>query len=314
MANGKTICTVCNYIFDEALGEPRQAISPRVKFDDLPESWQCPECGSSKDMFQPCSCVAYSVYEHTCVRPNRERAVALPTSSVRQLVAEQPALAAVLEQYSIEYCHGTKATLQEACNEKGIAVEAVVEKLLAAERQEPSPPEPDWTKVSLRELAEYIVASYHQPLRKELPRLVELAEKVAKFHGKKHPEMIQLLDVLKSFRQELELHMEKEELILFPAISGIEAGGSPKAFGCRGGVEHPIEVMKQEHGDADEAITRMRRLTNNYTPPSDACNTFNVLLYSLAKLELEMQQHVQKENNILFPRALALPKSQAVRV
>jgi regulator of cell morphogenesis and NO signaling len=256
------------------------------------------------------------------VHPNGEKTAASPRLEwsensladlpVRTLIAGHPALAPVLEEHGIEYCRGVKATLQEACHEKNIAVEEIVQQLLAVDRNDLS--EPDWTGSSLRELAKHIVDTYHQPLRKELSRLIGLAEKVARFHGKRHPEMIQLLRVLNSFRQQLELHMEKEELILFPAISGIEAGGNPKAFGCRGGIEHPIEVMKLEHDDADEAILKMRKLTNNYAPPADACNTFKVLLFSLAKLEMDMHQHVQKENNVLFPRALALTRAEAVQI
>src|SRR5262249_49565704 len=149
-------------------------------------------------------------------------------------------------------------------------------------------------------------------LREELPRLSQLAEKVARVHGENHPEMTELVDVFKPFREQLELHMQKEELILFPGIAGIEAGGAPRAFGCGGGVEHPIEVMTQEHDDAGEALAKMRRLTNDYTPPADACNTFKVLLHSLANLELDMQQHVHKENNILFPRTLDLAQSASM--
>lgn len=67
MTKAKTICTVCNYIYDESLGELRQNIFPGLKFDELPNEWRCPECGSDKDMFQPCSCVSFPLYEQTCI-------------------------------------------------------------------------------------------------------------------------------------------------------------------------------------------------------------------------------------------------------
>ena len=67
MSNAKTICTVCNYIYDEALGEPTQNIPPSLKFNDLSDQWKCPECESGKEMFQPCSCVSLPIYEQTCV-------------------------------------------------------------------------------------------------------------------------------------------------------------------------------------------------------------------------------------------------------
>src|SRR5262249_37167789 len=95
MSNGKTICTVCNYIYDEALGEASQHTSPSSKFDDLPDEWRCPECGSSKEMFQPCSCVSLHIYEQTCVRPGHSwegqpLMSALAAIPLGQLVAERP--------------------------------------------------------------------------------------------------------------------------------------------------------------------------------------------------------------------------------
>ncbi|MBX9880197.1 MAG: iron-sulfur cluster repair di-iron protein [Candidatus Obscuribacterales bacterium] len=315
MTNGKTICTVCNYIFDEKLGEPRQAISPAVKFEDLPDNWQCPECNSSKDMFQPCSCVSFHIYEQTCVRPaenaSQRESAQMSALPVGLLVSQDPKRACVLEQYGIDYCCGGKVTLAEACRQRNLSLQEVLTKLVAAGQKDPAGAEPDWTQSSLKELVHHIVSSYHQPLRQELPRLKALAEKVAKVHGDNHPKMLKVLDVLKTFKDKLELHMQKEELILFPGISALEDGGNPTSFGCGGGIEHPIEVMIQEHDDAGEAMFAMRTLTNNYTPPEDACDTFKVLLHSLAKLELDMHQHVHKENNILFPRAIDYLKSAA---
>jgi regulator of cell morphogenesis and NO signaling len=134
---------------------------------------------------------------------------------------------------------------------------------------------------------------------------MQLAQKVAKVHGDNHPEMVKLAGIFEHFKMQLELHMQKEEMILFPAIACMESGTPGPAFGC-GGIENPIYVMTQEHEDAGDALSEMSRLTNGYTPPEDACNSFKVLLFSLARLASEMHQHVHKENYILFPRAIAL--------
>lgn len=307
MSNGKTICTVCNYIYDEAIGEPSKGIGPSIKFDDLSDDWTCPVCDSAKDMFQPCSCVSLHIYEQTCASRNP-----LAAKAIAQLVAEQPDRACLFEQYGLDYCCGGRKTLQQACAQKSVNLDEVLEKVSALDaKRNPSKMEPDWKKTSLKELIDHIITCYHQPLRSDLPRISQLAEKVAKVHGERHPEMIELAEIFKPFREQLELHMQKEELILFPGISSIESSGSPRAFGCGGGVDHPIEVMTHEHDDAGEALSTMRRLTNGYTAPADACNTFKVLLHELAKLELEMHAHVHKENNILFPRTLELSKGAA---
>lgn len=317
MANGKTICTVCNYIYDESLGEAKQNIPPSLQFDDLPEEWRCPECGSAKEMFQPCSCVSIHIYEQTCVPSDRGSLPAhestLATTAVGRLIAEHPEFACVLEQFGIDYCCGGAKTLADACRKKGIPIASVIEAIDAAANLM-QPDEKDWTAVSLSELIDHIVSRYHQRLRQDLPRIAELAEKVARVHGQSHPRMVELAAVFRQFRDELEQHMQKEELILFPGIARIAAGGSPKTFGCGGGLEHPIEVMMQEHDSAGEALARMRTLSDGYTPPPDACGSFKLLLHSLAGLELDMHQHVHKENNILFPRALALAEASCSRV
>lgn len=315
MKNGKTICTVCNYIFDEKVGEPRQDIPASLKFDDLADEWRCPECNSAKDMFQPCSCVSYSLYEQTCVVHREEQAVSSNgavsrATPVGQLVADRPARACILEAHGIDYCCGGKTTLEDACQKKGIRVEDVLEKLLAVDRKE-EPNAIDWTTAKLADLVDHIVTDYHQPLRQELARVTPLVEKVARVHGDNHPEMITVKDVFNRFKAQLELHMQKEEMVLFPGIVSMETTGSPQIFGCGGGIEHPIDVMSQEHDEAGEALRTMRHLTNDYTPPEDACNTFKVLLFSLIQIESEMHQHVHKENSILFPRALALQKPTA---
>lgn len=45
-------CTVCSYIYDPAIGDVDNGIIPGTKFEDLPDSWICPECGVGKDEFE----------------------------------------------------------------------------------------------------------------------------------------------------------------------------------------------------------------------------------------------------------------------
>lgn len=316
MTTAKTICTVCNYIYDEALGEPRQDISPSLAFANLAEDWKCPECSSAKEMFQPCSCVSLPIYEKTCVAHQKDgiapgakvinsNSDLSKSTAVGQLVAQSPARACVFEELKIDYCCGGNVSLEEACLKQKLDVEQVLQKLRAVDQKD-NDNEKDWTKADLRDLVDHIITAYHQPLRQELTRISQLAEKVSRVHGGNHPEMVEVLNIFNHCKAQLELHMQKEEMVLFPGIKAMEATGTPQIFGCGGGIEHPIEVMTQEHDDAGEALGAMRRLTDNYTPPADACGTFKVLLYSLAQFESEMHQHVHKENNILFPRALAL--------
>ena len=45
-------CTVCGYIYDPAIGDSTQGIEPPTAFEDLPDTWICPECGVGKDQFE----------------------------------------------------------------------------------------------------------------------------------------------------------------------------------------------------------------------------------------------------------------------
>ncbi len=226
--------------------------------------------------------------------------------SVGELVAQHPPFAGVFERRGIDYCCGGKIALEDACRKKGLNVDVIIEELISSDLTNQPSVEPDWSQASLNELIEHILKAYHNPLRLELRRILPLAEKVSRVHGENHPEMIELLSIFSRLRDQLELHMQKEEMILFPTIASMESGQGRQMFGCGGGIEHPIEVMLREHEDAGEAMNAMNKLTNSYTPPADACNTFKVLLHSLARFEAEMHQHVHKENNILFPRAISL--------
>jgi len=227
-----------------------------------------------------------------------------PEVSVGGLVVERPERARVLERWRIDYCCGGKQSLQEACRALGVDMEAVVNDLLASDAQSPAE-EISWADLSLTELAEHIVETHHAYLRAELPRLTELAETVVQAHGSRHPELRQVQGLYEGLRQELEAHMYKEEMVLFPLCKELETARTLPGFHC-GSVNNPIRVMEMEHDRAGSALARIQELTGNYTTPEDGCNTYRVFMVSLAGLEADLHLHIHKENNILFPKALKI--------
>jgi rubredoxin len=46
------MCVVCGFVYDEEQGLPDEGIPPGTKWEDVPETWKCPECGASKDEFE----------------------------------------------------------------------------------------------------------------------------------------------------------------------------------------------------------------------------------------------------------------------
>jgi len=224
--------------------------------------------------------------------------------TVGEMVVENPSRARVFERFGIDYCCGGKIPLAEACTKQGADLAAVMQALSESETDTSSGDEKDWAQESMTSLVDHIVATHHAYLREEFPRLTQMTEKVARVHGERHAELPEVRDVFAAMRDELDQHMQKEEQVLFPMIKQLEAGNADAASHC-GGIENPIRMMEHEHDSAGTALGRLRTLTDGYAPPADACNTYRVMLDSLAKLEADLHQHIHKENNILFPKALA---------
>lgn len=229
------------------------------------------------------------------------------TRTVGQLVTENPRRSKVFERFGIDYCCGGKKPLQEACETSGVASGEVLRALDEMEAQAPKGDTRDWNSAPLGELADHIVATHHDYLRQALPRIDVLTEKVARVHGPRRPELIQVRQIFEDFRDELMQHMFKEEQILFPMLRELDHLQAEPHFHC-GSVANPISVMEHEHDNAGNALAEMRRLTNGYTPPEDACNTLRATLDALAELEADMHLHVHLENNILFPRGVQLER------
>jgi regulator of cell morphogenesis and NO signaling len=222
-------------------------------------------------------------------------------ATVGQLVTERPSRARVFEKFGIDYCCGGKRPLEQACRDRSVDVEDVLEALRRNDER-PSA-EPDWAALGLTRLADHVEQVHHGYLRQELPRLDFLTNKVAAAHGGRHPELLRLREVFEAFKIELLDHMQKEELVVFPLCRRLEAGET-FAGASEAGLQRPVDVLTHEHDDAGAALAEMRRLTGGFEPPADACNTYRAMLDSLKELEADMHQHVHLENNVLFPAAL----------
>lgn len=220
---------------------------------------------------------------------------------VGRLVAERPSRSRVLERWGLDYCCGGKKPLGEACEEKHLDANAVERELLAADTA-PGSLEMNWTTEPMPALCDHIVSAHHDYLRQALPRLSGLIEKVCNAHGENHFELYEVQAIFHEFRAELELHMMKEEQILFPLIKSLEAADIHPTANV-GSIRYPIGVMESEHESAGAALARMRELTHDFRPPQEACNTYRAMLDGLEELEKDMHQHVHLENNVLFPRA-----------
>lgn len=227
-----------------------------------------------------------------------------PETTVVEIVVTRPALARVFERLGIDYCCGGKQTLAAACGRRGLEPHTVVVMLSAAEAESAAPVEADTACMTLTQLADHIEQTHHVYVKSELPRLVEMAGRVAGNHGWRDARLAEVHQTVIALAEEMFSHMRKEELILFPIVRQIEAGAAADSFHC-GSIANPIRVMEAEHESAGNAVARLRDLTDGFRPDAESCNTHRALLAGLAEFESDLHRHVHKENNILFPRALA---------
>ena len=227
------------------------------------------------------------------------------TASLSDLVTADPRRARVLEKFGLDYCCHGQRPLGEAVNDAG----ADIAEISAALDIPGAPPETATiTSSGNSAMAHDIVDTHHAYMWAEMPRLQALVEKVHTVHGARHPE---LADVRVAFEQalaQLEPHMTTEERVVFPAISRLEKAG---AVGASGPLAGPIAVLRAEHDAVGDLFKRIRSLTGGYTVPDDACNAYRAMLGGLKEMELDLHEHIHKENNVLFPRAVEMERQLA---
>lgn len=213
-------------------------------------------------------------------------------TTLADLVIATPHAARILYRHRLDFCCGGRRTLADACARAGMDADVLVREIDTADR-DGNDLHPE--QLTPTELTEMLVARYHEPLRAELPRLLDLARKVERVHAAKPDCPVGLSAHLEDMENAIAVHLDKEEQILFPMI---RAG--------RGALAHmPVQVMMQEHDDHGVNLQRLHSLTRDFALPPDACTSWRNLYDSLQTLELELMRHIHLENNILFPVVLA---------
>ena len=224
-------------------------------------------------------------------------------TTVGEIVRAVPTRSRIFENLGIDYCCGGKKPLAEVCRAKGLDPATVVAMLSALDESTDSTltnPE----AMTLSELCDHIEQVHHSYLREELPRLDFMTRKVAAVHGEHEPRLLEVRRVFEAFNTEMTAHTQEEDTTIFPAIRQLESAGVGKAKAAAS-LKDSFTKLESEHDRAGAALARFKELTDNYASPDWACNTFRALYDGLAQLEKNTHQHVHKENNVLFPKALA---------
>ncbi len=231
---------------------------------------------------------------------------------VTDIVTQDYRTADVFLKYDIDFCCGGKLPLEMACKARGLDTETVMKELRRATRNNSSEINFEFDNWGLDFLADFILNIHHRYLEKALPETNEYVNRFLFGHRKKFPELEELEKIMKKMMKEIPPHMKKEEEIIFPYIKQIyhafqhtESYASLLIRTLRKPVE---EVMQGEHESVGKQLHRMREITNNYTLPEKPCITHRVTFSKLQELDNNLVQHIHLENNILFPKAIAMEK------
>jgi regulator of cell morphogenesis and NO signaling len=200
--------------------------------------------------------------------------------------------------------------LKQACEEKGLSVEVIEAELENAQ----TAVGPSANNFNLWEpdfLADYIYNQHHLYYYNEVPVVREVVTKVVHHHGDRHQELKYVYSLFAQLLHELDTHFMREEKVVFPFIKALvlaKKTGNFEVLNSQPSLTEPVRVMEVDHEAAGDILAEIEKVTGNYTPPEDACNSFRFLYKKLKDLDADLHQHIHLENNILFPKALKLEK------
>ena len=232
-------------------------------------------------------------------------------STVGAIVADNIEYAKVFRRCGVDFCCGGDKTLVEAVNGDASLLDKVIDQLESVVISETTSAL-DFNQWPIDLLIDYVVKYHHNYIREEGPIIAPLLKSVIDAHGELNPSLYEVKELFDQALIDLHNHFDKEENILFPIIREIleaeKQGGKLPEFHC-GSIENPIRVMIEEHDNEGERFRKIAELTNEYTPPVGACDSYRLVLRELKRFEENLHIHIHVENNILFPKALKVEES-----
>lgn len=228
--------------------------------------------------------------------------------TVGNIVADNFATSEVFSKYNIDFCCGGDKLLSIIVAEKNIDTDKLISDLNHAKEQM-TRNNFNFKEWSLELQVDYLTKYHHAKIREKGPELLKLCEKVANVHGTSHPELIEVANLYRDSLNDLLNHLMKEDTVLFPFIyKMLDNGEATKNSACFGSIEMPISVMMHEHDQEGERFRKIAKLTNNYSIPDDACQSYKAMMKQLQRFEQDLHEHIHIENNIVFPEAIQRAK------
>jgi regulator of cell morphogenesis and NO signaling len=226
--------------------------------------------------------------------------------TIGDIVAADFRTAAIFERYGIDFCCGGRRPVGDACRVAAVAPSDVQAAIDALE-----PAAAGGTAVEhwpLDRLIDHIVSVHHAYVHSSMPAIRQYLARLVEVHGSRHPELVRILSCFDTLTRDLSQHLLKEEHVLFPYLRELQRRPAADGRICCpfGTVENPIRMMEREHREAADELSAIRELTRGYAAPDDGCTTYRVCMAELQRFERDLHRHVHLENNVLFPKSIAL--------
>lgn len=228
-----------------------------------------------------------------------------------EIVTANYKAAVVFEKYHLDYCCKGNRNFVDACDAAGLNTETIANEIDKLEHHDA---QVDFTQWPLDQLSDYIYRRHHSYVEQATPVIKKLLDKICSVHGRSHPELLEIRDIFNKTSGELAIHMKKEELILFPFIKKLahvrQEGGTARSK-LFNSVFSPIQGLEEDHLNEGTQLERIAEISNNFTPPEDACLSYATTYKALKEYEQDMHTHIHLENNVLFPAAVQLERQVA---
>ncbi|MGL5786644.1 MAG: iron-sulfur cluster repair di-iron protein [Bacteroidales bacterium] len=223
------------------------------------------------------------------------------------LVRLNPAYAPILLKQNIDFCCGGNRSLEDAANEASADLNHLIALLESTDKETATNSNDNYDDYTFEELINHILKAHHEFIYNESETTLILLNKVVKVHGENHPELYRIKSIVEGIIEELYLHQRKEENILFPYIVAMDyaiRNNESVPQSCFGDIRNPIRAMESDHITTGNVLMELKTLTDNFTAPENACNSYIALYQRLNELFNNIIQHIHLENNILHPKAI----------
>ncbi|MFT5820711.1 MAG: regulator of cell morphogenesis and NO signaling [Crocinitomix sp.] len=233
---------------------------------------------------------------------------------IGEIVSEDYRLASYFKEQKIDFCCNGNRSIETVCELNNISMEKMLNEIESA--MQISLKENNYSAWDIGFLSEYIYQNHHTYVEEKIIEIKPYLDKICEVHGAAHPELFEIKELFIASANELTMHMKKEELMLFPyfkKLAKADKEGSAANSRQFDTLESPISQMHKEHDNEGERFRKIEALTNNYTPPANACSTYRVSFSLLKAFQDDLHKHIHLENNILFKKAIELEQKIKIK-